>query len=155
MRHALINEAMGDVVVSGLAGRRTAGDFGFLQLTFARIGEQVERIACAHDAGAGQRQRDAAGVDGDPAATPLFGDVSGSARAAGGVENQVTGVGGHQEAALNNRNAGLDDINLLATKLILTKRVSPNIRQFVCRVIIQVSDVAKIVPGTCLHSVAF
>ena len=59
--------------VAGCEGRG-AGDLGFLELAFSRVGQQVVRIACAHDAGAGQRQRDARGVDRDPAAAPLLGD---------------------------------------------------------------------------------
>ena len=52
---------------------------------------------------AGSRQREgyAGGVDGDPATAPLLGDVRGGAGAAGGVEDEVAGVGGHQDAALN------------------------------------------------------
>ena len=75
-------------------------DFGLLQLTFARIGEQVDGIARAHDASAGERQSHARGVDGDPAAAPLLGDVGGGARAAGRIEHEVAGIGGHQDAAL-------------------------------------------------------
>jgi hypothetical protein len=37
-----------------------------------------------------------AGVDGDPAPAPLLGHVCGGAGAAGGVEDQIAGVGGHQ-----------------------------------------------------------
>ena len=76
VRHALVDEAVADVAVHGLRTRRGAGDFGFLELAFAGIGQQVERIARAHDAGAGQRQRHARGVDRDPAAAPLLGDVA-------------------------------------------------------------------------------
>ena len=74
VRHALIDEAVADVPVHGLRTRRGAGDFGFLDLAFAGIGQQVKRIARAHDAGAGQRQRHARGVNRDPAAAPLLGD---------------------------------------------------------------------------------
>ncbi len=102
VRHALVDEAVADVAVHRLRTRRGAGDFGFLELAVAGIGEQVERIARAHDAGAGQRQRDARGVDRDPAAAPLLGDGGGGAGAAGWVEHEVAGVGGHQEAAFDN-----------------------------------------------------
>ena len=76
VRHALVDEAVADVAVHRLRARRGAGDFGFLDLAFAGVGQQVERIACAHDAGAGQRQRHARGVNRDPAAAPLLGDVA-------------------------------------------------------------------------------
>ena len=100
VRHALVDEAVADVAVDRLRGGRGAGDFGFLELAFAGIGQQVVGIARAHDAGAGQRQRHARGVNGDPAAAPLLGDVGGGAGTAGRVEHEVAGVGGHQEAAL-------------------------------------------------------
>ena len=95
MRHALIDEAVADVAVHRLRTRRGAGDFGFLELAFAGIGQQVKRIARAHDAGTGQRQRHARGVDRDPAAAPLLGDGGGGAGTAGRVEHEVAGVGGH------------------------------------------------------------
>ena len=80
---------------------------GFLDLAVAAVGEQVVGVACAHDAGAGQRQGYAGGVDGDPAAAPLLGDVGGGAGAAGGVEDEVAGIGGHQDASFYDRLASL------------------------------------------------
>ena len=56
---------------------------------------------------------DAGGVDGDPAAPPLLGDVRRGAGAAGGVQEEVAGVGGHQDATLWNKPLScLHDINL-------------------------------------------
>ena len=49
----------------------------------------------------GQGQRDPGGVAGDPAPAPLLGHIGRGPRAAGGVEDQIAGVGGHQDAALN------------------------------------------------------
>ena len=72
--HALIDEAVADVPVHRLRTWRGASDFGFLELAFAGVGQQVKRIARAHDAGTGQRQRHARGVNRDPAAAPLLGD---------------------------------------------------------------------------------
>ena len=101
VRHALIDEALADVAVGGSLRWNRLCDFGFFLLAVLAVGEQVVRIASAHDAGAGQRERDAGSVDGDPAAAPLLGDVGRGARAAGGVENEIAGVGGHQDAAFN------------------------------------------------------
>ncbi len=102
MRHALIDEAVADVAARRLARtRRCARDFGFLDLAVAAVGEQVIGVARTHDAGAGQRQRDARGVDRDPAAAPLFGDGGGGAGTTGRVEYEVAGVSGHEDAALN------------------------------------------------------
>ena len=101
MRHALVHESLADVVAGGRVGGCLAGDFGFFQLPVAAVGEQIPGIACAHDASAGERQGDAGGVDGDPAAAPLLGDVGSSASATGRVEDEVAGVGGHQDTALN------------------------------------------------------
>ncbi|KFB73207.1 MAG: hypothetical protein AW09_001544 [Candidatus Accumulibacter phosphatis] len=106
-----------------LRARRTAGDFGFLELAFAGIGQQVERIAGAHDAGARQRECNARGVDGDPAAAPLLSDGRGGARAAGGVEDEVAGVGGHQHAAFDEFGSSLNDVNLVGRRRCVTPRV--------------------------------
>ena len=95
MRHALIDEAVANVPVHGLRTRRGAGDFGFLELAVAGIGQQVKWIARAHDTRTGQRQRHARGVNRDPAAAPLLGDVGGGAGTAGRIEHEVAGVGGH------------------------------------------------------------
>ena len=43
---------------------------------------------------AGQGDGDAAGVDGDPAPAPLFGDIGCGAAAAGGVKDEIAGFGG-------------------------------------------------------------
>ena len=74
VRHALIDKAVADVSLHGLRTRRGAGDFGFLELAFAGIGQQVKRITRAHDAGTGQRQCHARSINRDPAAAPLLGD---------------------------------------------------------------------------------
>ena len=60
----------------------------------------------------------ARGVDGDPAAAPLLGDVGRGAGAAGGVEHEVAGVGGHEDTALNDFRVGLNATqDLLSVKL--------------------------------------
>ena len=113
VRHALIDEAVADVPMHRLRTRRGAGDFGLLELAFAGIGQQVKRIARAHDAGTGQRQRHARGVNRDPAAAPLLGDIGGGAGTAGRIKHEVAGVGGHEDAALNNLRRSLNDIDLV------------------------------------------
>ena len=82
-------------------GRHALGQFRFLGAAFAAVGEQIPGIARRHQPRASERQRDAAGVDRDPAAAPLLGDIGGGAGAAGGIEHKVAGVGGHQDAAFN------------------------------------------------------
>ena len=82
-------------------GRHLAGQFRFLLAALGRVGQQVVGILGGHQPRAGQRQGDAAGVDGDPAPAPLLGDVGRRAAAAGRVEDEVAGVGGHEEAALD------------------------------------------------------
>ena len=94
--HALVDEPLTDVAVRRPRRRRGACDLGFLELTIARVREQVVGIARAHDTGAGQRERDARGVDGDPAATPLLGDGGGGAGAAGRIEDEVAGIRGEE-----------------------------------------------------------
>ena len=120
MRHALVDEAVADVATHRLGAGRGAGDFGFLELAVAGVGQQIERIACAHDAGPGQRQGDAGGVDGDPAPAPLLRDGGRGSRAAGRIEHEVAGVGGHEDAALNCLCHRLDDVNLLFAKTTRT-----------------------------------
>ena len=101
MGHALVDEALADVAVTGGFGGGFTLDLSLFELAGAAVGEQVVGIAGAHDAGAGQGEGDAGGVDGDPAAAPLFGDVCGGAGATGGVEHEVAGVGVHEDAALD------------------------------------------------------
>ena len=100
---SLVDESLTDATVGGLVGRDPARDLGFLLLAFAAVGEEVVGVAGAHDAGAGQRESDAGGVDGDPPAAPLLGDEGGGAGTAGGVEDEVAWVGGHEDAALDDR----------------------------------------------------
>ena len=126
VRHALIDEAVADVPLHGLRTRRGAGDFGFLELAFAGIGQQVKGITRAHDAGTGQRQRHARGVNRDPAAAPLLGDGGGGAGTAGRVEHEVAGVGGHQEAAFNDLRVSLNHIHFVFRKRT-SAGVSPDI----------------------------
>ena len=101
VRHALIDKTLADVAMRGLARRHGPGDFGFFQLAVAAVGQQVIGIPGTHDASTSQRERHARGVDGDPAAAPLLCDIGGGAGTAGGVEHEVAGIGGHQEAALD------------------------------------------------------
>jgi hypothetical protein len=79
-----------------------------LHLVDEATGGAVRRVfqfrvveACREQPLARERERDARRVDGDPAAAPLFGDVDGCAAAAGGVEDEVAGVGRHKNAPLN------------------------------------------------------
>ena len=101
MRHALIDEALADVVVDRRVGRHALSEFRFLGAAFAAVGEQIPGIARCHETRAGERERDAAGVDRDPPSAPLLGDIGRGARAAGGIEHEVAGVGGHEDATFN------------------------------------------------------
>src|SRR5690606_16171500 len=82
-------------------------------LALAGIGQQIKGITRAHDAGASKRQGHSGGVNRDPAAPPLFGNDSRSAGTAGRIEHKVAGVGGHQEAALDDVRARLDNVTLV------------------------------------------
>ena len=99
---ALVHEPLADVVVGGCFRGDLTGERGFLDLADAAVGEQVVRVTGAHDAGAGQSEGHAGSVDGDPAAAPLLGNVGGGSRAAGGVEDEVAGISGHENASLDN-----------------------------------------------------
>ena len=73
--YALVDKALTDVAVGGSFGDWRAGDVGFFLLAFGGVGEEVVGVACSHNAGTGEGKGDAGGVNGDPAAAPLFGDV--------------------------------------------------------------------------------
>ena len=105
MRHALVDEAVAMLPWSALVFGARARDLAFLELALAAVGEKVVGIARAHQPGAGEREGDAAGVDSDPAPAPLFGDIGGRAGAAGRVEHEVAGIGGHKDAALDDLGA--------------------------------------------------
>ena len=96
---------------SAVGGR--PAELGLLRAALGGVGEEVVREARAHQPRAGEGQGDATGVDGDPAPAPLLGDVGGRAAAAGRVEDEVAGVGGHQDAALDDFRVGLDDVDLV------------------------------------------
>ena len=97
-------------------GQDFAGDFLLLAPALRAVGEEIIGIARAHQARAGERERDARRVDGDPAPAPLLGDIGGRAGATGRVEHEVAGVGGHEDAAFDNRRRCLDDIDFLVAK---------------------------------------
>ena len=116
VRDALVHEALADVVVRGCFRGSLADERGFFDLAVAAVGKQVVGIASAHDAGAGECEGDAGGIDGDPAAAPLLGDVRGGAGAAGGIEDEVAGIGGHEDAALDDFFCCLNNIGFTLLK---------------------------------------
>ena len=101
VRHALVDEALPDFAAGRCLRRRALRDLSLLALPLGAVREQIPGIARAHDARPRQRQRHAGGVDGDPAPAPLLGDEGRGARAAGRVQHQITGVGGHEDAAFD------------------------------------------------------
>ena len=116
MRHPLVDESLPDVAVRRRLRWRLARDLRFLALPFRTVGEQVVGVSRTHDAGAGESQCDAGGVDGDPAAAPLFGHVGGGARTACGIQDEVAWVGSHQDATVNDLCVRLDYIDLVRSK---------------------------------------
>src|SRR6516225_406623 len=101
MRHALVDEALADIVVGRCFLGWRAADLAFLALPLGTVGEQVIGVARAHDPRPCQRQCHTRGVNRNPAPSPLFGDICRRTGAAGRVEHEVAGIGGHQDAALN------------------------------------------------------
>jgi hypothetical protein len=75
VRHGLVDETAVDAAV--------------------RIGQVVPVVAGGHEALACERERDPAGVAGDPAPSPLLGDVRRRPRPARRIEHEVTRIGGH------------------------------------------------------------
>jgi len=140
--NALVYEAFADVVIGFVCGRDFAGEFGFFADAVGRIGQEVVGVFCAHQARAGQGESDAAGVAGDPAAAPLLGDIGGGAAAASGVEDEVAGVGGHQDAAFDDPCVGLHNVGFVGR----SAKVSPHVVPCGTRKIAEVTDVAKHIP---------
>ncbi len=123
-----------------------AGQFGLLLDPFGRVGQQVVGKLRGHQARAGQGQGDAAGVDGDPAPAPLLGDVGGCAAAACRVEHQIAGVGGHEEATLDDLWVRLHNVDLLRCKTG-DYRVCPSIVERICRKVVDEANVVNTVSG--------
>ena len=126
----------------GVSAGSALCQLGFLGAAFAAVGEQIPGIARRHQPRARERQRDAAGVDRDPAPAPLLGDIGGGARAAGRIEHEVAGVGGHQDAAFDDPWLSLNNVDLIVAELQLS-RVVPDIVQAAHRKIIEKPDVRK------------
>ena len=89
--------------------RDDAADLLALLVLLALVGESAGRAACCvlklvvregrgEETLAGEGERDALGVNGDPAAAPLLRYVSRRAGAAGRIEDDVTGIRTHEEA---------------------------------------------------------
>ena len=68
---------------------------------FLLMSQFVVIVNCGHKTLLGQSDGHAGGVAGDPAAPPLLGHVGGGAGAAGGIEDQIAWVGGHEKTAFN------------------------------------------------------
>src|SRR5262249_23469038 len=68
------------------------------------------------NAGTSKGEGDAGGADGDPAPAPLLGDIGRGTGAAGGIEDEISGVGGHENTVLNCIYIGLNDVYPLITK---------------------------------------
>ena len=112
VRDALVDEALANVARVGRGRRRDAGQLGLALRALRRVRERVVREARAHEASARERERDATRVDGDPASTPLLGHDGRRPAAAGGVEDQVAWVGGHEQAALDDFDVRLHNVDL-------------------------------------------
>ena len=104
----------------GASGWILPDDLLLLGAALPAVGEEVVGIARAHQPRARERQRHARGVDGDPAPAPLLGDSSRGAGAAGRIEHEIAGIGGHQDAALDYLSASLNHIDLFVSKAAST-----------------------------------
>ena len=81
---------MGDGLVAEAAANALLG-----------MGQLIVIKESSHETLLGQGDGYARGVAGDPAAAPLLGHIGGGAGAAGGIKDQIAGVGGHEEATCN------------------------------------------------------
>ena len=103
--NALVDKPLLDIALVLPVRWHLSGDFGFLLRALDRVVKEVVRKPGRHQAGAGKSNGYPGGVDGDPAAPPLLGDIGGGAAATRWVEHQVAGIGGHQETTLHNLSA--------------------------------------------------
>ena len=75
VRNPLVDEPLLDVASIAISGRRVAREVSLFGCAFGGIGEQVVGKSRAHQSRAGECERNSAGVNGDPATTPLLGDI--------------------------------------------------------------------------------
>ena len=141
VRHPLVDEPLPDVAVRRRLRGRLAGDLGFLALPLRTVGEQVVRVARAHDPRTGKSQRYSGGVDGDPAAAPLLSDVGSSFGPARRVKHEVTGIGCHQDASLHHGLGRLDHVYLVRHET--GTNIVPTACNLNCREVVQVSYITQ------------
>src|SRR5580658_1799204 len=95
MRGAFIDKAVAHVLMGGRVRLNLARYRLLLGSAISAVSKQKIGIFGRHQPRAGERQRNSACVDRNPATSPLFGDIGGSARTTGGVEHKVTRVSRH------------------------------------------------------------
>ena len=140
MGHSFVDEAESDVSVGRGVWRSRPGNLGFLPLSFGTVGEQVIGVPRTHHASTGESKCDPRGIDGDPPPTPLFGDVGGCTGTAGRIKHEITGVGGHEDATLNDGLRRLYDIDLVSHETCTD--VIPSICDLNSREVVQVTHIA-------------
>jgi len=74
-----------------------------------------------------QGNRYTAGVNGYPPSAPTLRDVGGGAGATSGIEDEIAGVGGHEETAFDNFVSCLDDIYLRISAALNPTDICPYI----------------------------
>ena len=99
VRNAFANEALPHVTTRGRLRWHRAADLRLLALPIPTVCKHVVWVASTHDPGTRERQGNPGGIDGDPTAAPLFRDVRRSAGSASRIENKITGIRRHRQAA--------------------------------------------------------
>ena len=147
--HPLVNEATLDVLRRGrrIGDNRDAGQFRFLFAAIRRIGKKVVWEFRTHQPGPSQRQCDSRRVDRDPAPAPLLRNVCRRAGTAGRIEHEIAGVRRHEKAALDCRSSCLYHIDFWIGPTLNATDVGPSIRYWICRKVIQESNVGQSIPG--------
>ena len=150
MGHAFIDETLADVLVGRrfyCAIVRIGGEFCLLDLSLRAVGKQIIGITGTHDTSASQRQRHSGRIYGDPATPPLLGDKGSRSGAASWIEDEVAGVGCHEDAALSNSRIGLNNID----DILSPHDVRPQIGELGYWMIVQKPDEPRCV-STCVDS---
>ena len=104
------------------------------------VGQEIIGEVAADQSCTGKRERDPTGIDRYPASSPLFGDIRSGAGTTGRIQHEISGVGGHQNAALNDERSGFDYVNLISSE---TGGVGPNIAETLDRIVVYIKSISQ------------
>ena len=116
VRHPFADEALPNITPRRLIRRNCVRDLGFSALAVRTVGQQVVRVTSPHDARSRERQGNSGGVYGDPATTPLFGDVTGRTRSTCRIQHKIAWIRCHQHAPFDYSRKGLNNVQAVCAE---------------------------------------